>query len=526
MNLADNLKKIRKDNNLSQEQLAEKLGVSRQSVSKWESGLSYPEMDKVLQICQLFNLNINELINEDIKEVNEVKEAQSRSNKYVTSFFEYLTKVVDMFSSMKWKERIKCLFEQGCVALGLLIVLAIIGMVGSEVLHSILNILPGSFYYTLYHLFETLYLVIALVVGVAVLLHIFKIRYLDYYEIVKEDSEVPDTMEVVTEVEAKKVEDEDTKKEKIILEKKKEKVVIRDPKHSEYKFLTGLGKVMLWFVKLIVAFILVGFACSLIAFVVCLPICFLVAKSGLLFIGLMLGIVGAILLNIVILELLYNFIVNKKWNKLKIFIMSIVSLVMVGLGIGVVCVSATEFDIEEKTYDITETTFIYEMNDKLILNSWYFVDGNTQYVEKDIDNVEIVVKHSDLYEAESYENGNVIEMYVYTDESKLMKFIRTVIDDLNHKVIGEYDEQVEVIVYANKANIAKLKENTKNYDERINWYEKRIAELEEELDEEAEETAEIEEEKEKLEEVVGNCGYEISYDENGRITSIYSSYTE
>lgn len=126
----------------------------------------------------------------------------------------------------------------------------------------------------MYHLFETLYLVIALVVGVAVLLHIFKIRYLDYYEIVKEDSEVPDTMEVVTEVEAKKVEDEDTKKEKIILEKKKEKVVIRDPKHSEYKFLTGLGKVMLWFVKLIVAFILVGFACSLIAFVVCLPICF------------------------------------------------------------------------------------------------------------------------------------------------------------------------------------------------------------------------------------------------------------
>ena len=53
MNLADNLKKIRKDNNLSQEQLAEKLGVSRQAVSKWESNLSYPEMDKVIQICNL-----------------------------------------------------------------------------------------------------------------------------------------------------------------------------------------------------------------------------------------------------------------------------------------------------------------------------------------------------------------------------------------------------------------------------------------------------------------------------------------
>ena len=524
MNLADNLKKIRKENNLSQEQLAEKLGVSRQSVSKWESGLSYPEMDKVLQICQLFNLNINELINEDIKEVNEMKEAQVRTNKYITSFFDYITKVVDMFSSMKWKEKIKCLFEQGIIALILIFIFTIIGIIGNGIVWSLLQFLPDSVYYPIYNIIHNVYLVIAIIVGVIVLLHIFKVRYLDYYEIVKDEE--PEVEELVTEVEAKEIVQTEGKKNKIVLEKKKEKVVIRDPKHSEYKFITGLGKVMLWFVKLIVAFILVGFACSLIAFVVCLPICFLVAKSGLLFIGLMLGIVGAILLNIVILELLYNFIVNKKWNKLKIFIMSIVSLVMVGLGIGVVCVSATEFDIEEKTYDITETTFIYEMNDKLILNSWYFVDGNTQYVEKDIDNVEIVVKHSDLYEAESYENGNVIEMYVYTDESKLMKFIRTVIDDLNHKVIGEYDEQVEVIVYANKANIAKLKENTKNYDERINWYEKRIAELEEELDEEAEETAEIEEEKEKLEEVVGNCGYEISYDENGRITSIYSSYTE
>lgn len=43
MNLSENLKKIRKDNNLSQEQLADKLGVSRQSVSKWESGLSFPK---------------------------------------------------------------------------------------------------------------------------------------------------------------------------------------------------------------------------------------------------------------------------------------------------------------------------------------------------------------------------------------------------------------------------------------------------------------------------------------------------
>ena len=101
MNLADNLKKIRKDNNLSQEQLAEKLNVSRQSVSKWESGQSYPEMDKVIQICSLFNLNINELINENISEVNEVKESQNRTNKYISSFLDVVVFPADEGPAIK-----------------------------------------------------------------------------------------------------------------------------------------------------------------------------------------------------------------------------------------------------------------------------------------------------------------------------------------------------------------------------------------------------------------------------------------
>ena len=59
MSLGDNLKKLRRDTNMSQEQLAEKLNVSRQSVSKWESDIAYPEMDKMLQLCKIFNINID-----------------------------------------------------------------------------------------------------------------------------------------------------------------------------------------------------------------------------------------------------------------------------------------------------------------------------------------------------------------------------------------------------------------------------------------------------------------------------------
>ena len=55
MRFSEKLPKLRKNNNLSQEQLAEQLGVSRQAVSKWEAGNSYPDMEKMLQKCQILN---------------------------------------------------------------------------------------------------------------------------------------------------------------------------------------------------------------------------------------------------------------------------------------------------------------------------------------------------------------------------------------------------------------------------------------------------------------------------------------
>ena len=58
---SENLKKIRKDNNLSQEQLADEIGVSRQAISKWESAVAYPEMDKIIILSEKFNLNIDDL---------------------------------------------------------------------------------------------------------------------------------------------------------------------------------------------------------------------------------------------------------------------------------------------------------------------------------------------------------------------------------------------------------------------------------------------------------------------------------
>ena len=74
MKFGENLKKIRKEKNMSQEQLAEKVNVSRQSVSKWETGESYPEMNNILELCKIFNCNINDLIHTDMTDISSLDE--------------------------------------------------------------------------------------------------------------------------------------------------------------------------------------------------------------------------------------------------------------------------------------------------------------------------------------------------------------------------------------------------------------------------------------------------------------------
>ena len=62
MGFSENLQILRKKQNMSQEQLAEKLEVSRQAVSKWESGSGYPETEKLITICEIFDCSIDEIL--------------------------------------------------------------------------------------------------------------------------------------------------------------------------------------------------------------------------------------------------------------------------------------------------------------------------------------------------------------------------------------------------------------------------------------------------------------------------------
>ena len=79
MTLGEKLSRLRKEYNYTQEQLADVLGVSRQSISKWESDIAYPETDKLVKMGKLFECSMDYLLNEDISEKKGLQPTENES---------------------------------------------------------------------------------------------------------------------------------------------------------------------------------------------------------------------------------------------------------------------------------------------------------------------------------------------------------------------------------------------------------------------------------------------------------------
>ena len=62
MQLGNQIHQLRKLSGMTQEQLAEKLNVSRQTVSKWESDTTMPDLESMVRICRIFQLSLDELV--------------------------------------------------------------------------------------------------------------------------------------------------------------------------------------------------------------------------------------------------------------------------------------------------------------------------------------------------------------------------------------------------------------------------------------------------------------------------------
>lgn len=80
MNIGHKISSCRKEAKLSQEALASKLNISRQAVSRWETGDTIPETEKIIQLSKLFNVSTDYLLLEENinKQINHIKDNQSQ----------------------------------------------------------------------------------------------------------------------------------------------------------------------------------------------------------------------------------------------------------------------------------------------------------------------------------------------------------------------------------------------------------------------------------------------------------------
>ena len=84
MTLGEKISKLRKEYTYTQEQLADVLGVSRQSISKWESDIAYPETEKLIELGKLFECSMDYLLKDDVTEKTDTSVSESTFNEKVT----------------------------------------------------------------------------------------------------------------------------------------------------------------------------------------------------------------------------------------------------------------------------------------------------------------------------------------------------------------------------------------------------------------------------------------------------------
>lgn len=82
MNLDEKIKKIRKDNKMSQDDLAEVLNVTRQTISNWENGKNYPDIETLIEISNKFNISLDILLKENMNMVKEIDKNVKNTKKY------------------------------------------------------------------------------------------------------------------------------------------------------------------------------------------------------------------------------------------------------------------------------------------------------------------------------------------------------------------------------------------------------------------------------------------------------------
>ena len=455
MNFASNLQKLRKKENMSQEALAERLDVTRQSVSKWESGASYPEMDKLISICKIFNVDMDTLVNGDVlEEKTQEKETVINTKDLLDKFNTLMKKIVCLFESMSFKEIIEFL-----VTVFLLILIILVGTIPKDIIENLIgtNLLYGITYVgpTLNTIFRLIVDILYSVFAIVIFIYVLKIKYLDRIKI-KEDI----NKEIVAKVKEKRVEEV-------------EKVIIKD--NSSNSLSRTLAKIIIYIIKFFVVCFLAAPLICIVVLAVLLGFEVLFVFKGLPIIGILLFTIAGLIISALCFEVPLNFVINHKNNYKRVMITLLISLIIIIIGsiifafefFSLTYVDSLPKDV--KTKEITETL---PMSDDLTTVGYYHND--IEYVVDDslTDKIEVTVTYYDYLVDNNIEvelhNNNLLIYEGSPKEFSFKEAIDKISDDIKDGKIYNYDKLYEykVTIKTSSNNIDIInRNNLAFYDE-------------------------------------------------------------
>lgn len=463
MSFEKKLQSLRKASNLNQEELAEYLGVSRQAVSKWESGVSYPEMDKLILMTKIFNCTLDDLVNDDVDDASIMKQAPSKSQSYIDSLLEFITKTINMFTSMKFISILKCIIELIAVAIILYIITGGLYMIAKNIVYAIVPFEYGSTVYAIFYFVGSIFLFLLVALDVVIFFQFYKIRYLDYYDklIYQYQQEKNDKIKR----EATEALEEDKEKKKEINKEKRETIIIRDPDHRPLAFLSAISNAIILMVKTFVLFFSFPFVFSLICLIIGIVLAIYLIFTNFVFFGVTLALIGAIIINIELLLILYDFIFSKRVFIKWIFITFIASIFVSSIGIGLSFISLKNIDFievnQEKTKTINETV---PYNDELYFDVTHYASEIVYTVDNNLkDNVKIEANYNGFnYDVDLELNNNVgrlvyIDSYNSSSKELIDRFLKNL---KNNRIEIYYQDSLETIkITSSEENIKNLLKN-------------------------------------------------------------------
>lgn len=445
MNFCNNLQKLRKNKNISQEQLAEELGVSRQAVSKWESGASYPEMDKLVLLCKTFNCNLDDLINKNITQIEDLSSSKKKLTNFIKSIGDGITKTIKMIENFSFKDLVKFIIQ----ILVIVLVIAICRIPFSLVEDAVYNILVKYQNNIICNVFLTFFeFIISIgysVFAIITFFYIYKVKFLSDVEVINKESNKKTS---------------DTNKQI----KSSDKYIIKSNKMTILEFLTML---LIWFLKFMVIVFMIPTLISLLTTIVCFTLFIVLLFKGLLLTGPILITISLIVFGVVLLEIMFNFIVNKKSNYKRVFIAMISSITVFGIGVLFSMIYFSDLKLIDKTspkFKNKKMEQVISMNDSLFI---YNYNGNINYeVDPNLSNDEVkltlsyysntitpkVNKNDDNTYSIGVIQSKYFRMQDYTDD---------IINNLKKKRVYTYYgvNDINVSVFASEENINKIKEN-------------------------------------------------------------------